>query len=324
MGWFANLLRRGGKAGRASSLSGAVSFEDGFLSLGGAHDWFGPATASPDGRWILSWLDADLSAGRGGARDSGMGSYILVDVRTPAIAVRGKLERPNNGHVANNGTFVLEDWHFANTLSGTFVAFNAEGRQLLGRHLQANLMGNGISVNGRFAVCQTANSGHVDGSSLFLFDLASGAELFSAPPMAGWTMDYDIDEDTVEVIAQVKDLGAFRYGQDGTFLDAMALEESSLARGDFATILRVCDDILARPETTLPRVRQLLPAIARARRKGADRDPCWKAMALKVQGIAHELLGEVPKAIEMFDAAIALNPRVGLKRRVAALRKRRT
>lgn len=164
MGWWANMFRRRQwQSTRVARVAaGAVDFADGFLTLGDLHHWFGPAVASPDGQWILSWIDADLSGGRGGAKETGMGGYLLYDARKGTVALKGRLERPNNGHVANNGTFVLEDWHLSSTLSGTFVAFDAQGRRLLNRCLGANLMGNGVSVSGQFAVCQTASSGHAD------------------------------------------------------------------------------------------------------------------------------------------------------------------
>ena len=59
----------------------------------------------------------------------------------------------------------------------------------------------------------------------------------------------------------------------------------------------------------------------RARSLGADSNPAWKPNALKVQGLAHEMLGQFPQAIEVYEEAITLNPKIGVKRRLDALKK---
>jgi hypothetical protein len=321
MGLLNFILGRRSKAASPSALPGASLFEDRYFTLEKPH-WFGPCSRSPNGRWLISWRDTDIDGNRGGHRNSGKGAYLLYDTHAKRVVVQGHLERPNHGHVADNGIFVLEDWLFVDDLAGTFYAFAPQGQVLLKRKVTANLASSAISPNGKYAVCQTNNSGTEDSFSLFLFDLQSGEELFHAEPSAGWTMDYTIDEARTEVLAHFKNLGTFRYDRNGQFLDSALLEEARLHRGDFSDTILTAERILQHAKPAPERVRQVLAAVQRARKEGADRDNGWKATALKVQGLAHEALGETSLAIDIYEQALAINPKIGVKRRLTALKKR--
>ncbi|WP_260620684.1 tetratricopeptide repeat protein [Pseudomonas protegens] len=60
----------------------------------------------------------------------------------------------------------------------------------------------------------------------------------------------------------------------------------------------------------------------RARSLGADGNPAWKPTALNVQGLSDEQLGQYPEAVQVYDEALALNPKIGVKRRLASVSKR--
>lgn len=74
------------------------------------------------------------------------------------LICEGRLERPQDGKVANDGTFILNDWMFGEGLKGRLVAFRRDGTAILARDIAANLMSNGLSNDGQFAICQTANA----------------------------------------------------------------------------------------------------------------------------------------------------------------------
>ena len=54
----------------------------------------------------------------------------------------GRSERPQDGKVANDGTFILNDWMLGEGLKGRFVAFRRDGTAILARDIAANLMTN--------------------------------------------------------------------------------------------------------------------------------------------------------------------------------------
>ena len=91
----------------------------------------------------------------------------------------GAMPRPNDGKVADDGLFILNDWGAIESLNGTFWAFNPDGTKRFSRSFKANLFKYGLSTDGRFAACQTANAPHDDGGSLFIFELIAGSR---SPP----------------------------------------------------------------------------------------------------------------------------------------------
>ena len=54
----------------------------------------------------------------------------------------------------------------------------------------------------------------------------------------------------------------------------------------------------------------------------ASVDQRWAAIAYRVRGEAFEVLGRLDDAVEAYTAALSFNPKVGVQRRMAALKKR--
>jgi hypothetical protein len=272
-------------------------------------------------KWAISWRDSDPGAQRGGHRESGLGEFVLADLAGDVVFVHGKMQRPNNGSIADNGTFSLEDWHFGNTLSGTFSVFDNTGKPIVIKELTANILGSGISRNGKLAYCTTANSKTEHSYKIFLFDLETGEELFCATPRTGGIESYAFDEDRKLLIADVKGVGKFRYDRGGNFVDAENLDKANLNSSDYSRIIRAAEKILNEPDICQSRAREALEAVIRARSLGADSNPAWTPNALKVQGLAHEVLDERHEAIQVYEEAFVLNPKIGVKRRLDALKK---
>ena len=130
-------------------------------------DFYGRLSRSTNGRFLLAWRDAWV-AGR-----KGWGQYFLVDA--DRLVASGKLQRPNDGKVSNNGNFILNDWMLLKpgTLGGTFYAFAPTGEALIRKRFRANLhWSNGISPDGRFAFCSTCTSNCESVSDkTFVFDI---------------------------------------------------------------------------------------------------------------------------------------------------------
>lgn len=273
-------------------------------------------------KWAIAWRDSDPSAGRGGHRESGLGAYVLADVSSGTVACHGSMPRPNNGHVCETGVFCLEDWHFGSTLSGTFSVFDPSGSVILAKELTANIFTSGISRHGKYAFCATANSPTDHGNKVFLFDLVNRIEMYSVTPKAGWPDSYEVDEGTGELMAQFKDMGSFRYNVHGEFMDADQLGDANLKSSHYDRIILAAEKILGEVDLTDERIQEVLIAVQRARTLGADENPAWKPTALKVQGLAHEQLGQYPEAVQVYEEALALNPKIGVKRRLASVSKR--
>lgn len=305
-----------------SAPSKVISFHDRFVeipSLG----FFGSFRKSHSGEWAICWNDSDDLNHRGGHRESGHGRYILYNVTQDIIVLQGKLERPNSGSVADNGNFAIEDWHFGNELSGTLYVISSSGRELIKRKFEANLYNSTISDTGRFAVCQTANSPvGEDGNRLTAFDVENTIELFSIHPPTGWADRYKFIEDIPKVGVVIKNIGTFYYDILGEFIDSEKFDAARLRCDRYDIVLLAAEEIVKAPELNDQLASTALEAAIRALSLGAEKDQNWKAVALKIQGLAHEFLRNNEAAIAAFDEALRINPKIGVKRKANSLRKK--
>lgn len=306
---------KGGKpaaADMAITGSGALRF----ISVG---DFYGRCEPSPNGRYILAWRDGD-GAGRGGARREGKGRYLLIDQNR--VIADGRMERPNDGHVSENGVFVLNDWRFfTSELRGTFYAFRADGTEILRRKFLANLYNCGISPDGRLACCQTCNSSSErDSSVLTLFDLDRAVEIASWPPESGWATGYDFSADGAYVLLTYNQGPPLRYALTGEFVDRSLWIESSLDRGDLYMIQRVIKETHPKPEGAF--ARRLVDCINKGLVAVCADDPRTRAFGLKLKATCLDGLEDWTSALANYEEALALDPKLGVKRRIEQLRKK--
>lgn len=299
-----------------------IYFSDKFVeipSLG----FFGQFKKSKSSEWVICWSDSDEPNHRGGHRDSGHGHYVLYNVTQDKVALQGRLERPYSGSVADNGRFSVEDWHFGGDLSGTFYVFSSSGQELIKKKFKANLYNSGISDSGRIAVCQTANSPvSEDGNRLTAFDVEKSVELFSIHPPTGWADKYKFVEDIPKLGVVINKIGTFYYDMQGNFIDSEKFDAARLRCDRYEVVLLAAEEIVKAPELNEQLASVALEATIRALSLGAEKDQGWKAVALKIQGLAHEFLRNNEAAIAAFDEALRINPKIGVKRKADSLRKK--
>ncbi|OSN67623.1 hypothetical protein BV349_01617 [Pseudomonas syringae pv. actinidiae] len=296
-----------------------VEIAGGFLTAPSIK-YHGLCKQSPGKAWVLSWNDATPDGRRRGHREEGEGRYILVDLINNAIAVNARMPRPNNGAVADNGSFCLEDWHFGSTLSGTFHVFTSQGLPIITKVLTANILQSGISHNGLLAYCLTANSPTEDGRKLALYDLKEGVELFAVTPQRAFER-IGFDEKWMQLVVKVSGGGEYRYGADGALVDEDAADAALLSSTNYTDVILTAEAMLKVGRST-SELERILTAMIGSRALGADDNPAWKPTALKVQGLAHESLGQAREAIGCYEEALRLNPKIGVKRKLEALVKR--
>lgn len=299
-----------------------ISFQSGFAEIPSLN-FFGQYSKSLSGEWLIAWSDSDEATHRGGYRDSGKGRYVLCNMLQNTVVLEGRIERPNSGAVADNGSFSIEDWHFGDGLSGTFYVFSAVGEALIKKRLKANILNSAISADGRLAICQTANSpDQDDGNSLTAFDIEHQAQLFSVHPRTGWASSYQFDSEGRTISVVLDGIGTFRYNLNGELLDGSEFEQAKLRSDRYEVALMAAEDVLKQPEITEQLALAALEAGKRACAPGTKCDTSWKAIGFKVQGIAHEFLHNNDDALCAYDEALKLNPKIGVKRKADSLRKK--
>lgn len=288
-------------------------------------DFFGQAHRSPNKRWIVGCNDSD-GAGRGGYREGGHGRVVLVDHSSDRLMHELHcFARPMGAAVSDTGNYIVQDGGFGSALQGDVVAIDPGGRERYRRHYSANVFNIGLSKCGRYAAVQTANAPSDDGNLLEVLDLERCGQVFSVQPATGWADEYSFEVDSegrlTALNVEHNGLGRFTYSASGDFKDAQVFQAAQLERGDYGTKLMVARDLL-KADPTPDNAGKALNAADAALADGAKDMPDWGAIAHRVRGESYEVLGQLPEALQAFELALSLNPKVGVQKRAAALRKK--
>lgn len=283
-------------------------------------DFHGQYHQSENGRYILAWSDFDSNSKILGFREKGHGRYVLLE--DGKIKVQGKLERPNDGKVSNQGIFIINDWMFDPGLNGTFYAFNADGQELIQHKCEANLLNNGLSDDGKYAVCQTANNSEGDdGNKLFFFDLKDRKFVWKRKPETGWTKEYLFD--TIQnVLFLIYNKKGFRYSfVNGAFIDSELWEKDSINFANGYQLLEIAEEKKRQLElknADLLCYDEVMGLLKRALEKGVSENT--QARIYRTIGEINYMHGEIAEAIKNFEMAIKLNPAIGVKKLIKQLK----
>lgn len=160
---------------------------------------FAECVRSPSSEFTIAWRDSD-GLDTGGARSRGKGVFWLFQGSQEVF--KGKMERPNDGAVADDGTFILCDWLFTDALASIFYAFNRSGQVLIRKRFKAKLNNAAVSPDGAYAICHTAhNPSSRHGNLLTLFDLRAKAEVWHLhPPFWPGGYEFNIARGDVSIV----------------------------------------------------------------------------------------------------------------------------
>lgn len=289
-------------------------FGHGLISID-ALDFIGRFSKSPNGQYRLIWSDRNPEGTRGGHRYEGHGSWTLLS--QDQILAEGRLERPNDGQVADNGTFIFNDWMFGDGLNGRFHAFSVDGTQLIAKELAANLSSNGLSKDGRYAICQTANApGSEDSCRYILFDLEEARELARWEPETGWASGYEFDSVNRRLFIICDGDERVGYNFDGQMVDRDGWQKRKIADGDINIIRKVLEGVESNPNSDLQ------SAMIDGLNRTIEKEEGWhQARALRLLGEIHEASDKPAEALKAYDKALTIDPQVGVSRRAEKLRK---
>ncbi|MCP3720992.1 hypothetical protein [Paraburkholderia sp. CNPSo 3281] len=281
---------------------------------------FGLAKHSLNKRWSVGYWDPGPDAHLNRRK-----SVRLRDNTTGRVVAEvNDLERPFSVDVADNGIFGVNDAGPSAELSANLVIFDAGGKRVYGRAYKANLFGFSISPCGRYVASQTCNSSNEDSSILEIHDVAQQRVLASCMPVAGWTSEYTFeieDGELKRVFARIDRLGRFAYSPTGEFLDAKKFMTARLTKGDPWTRIRAAGELVQTDESVkaVKRAYDVVDATISAFQPGQDSR--WLAGAYRLKGELLEKMDKAGDAIEAYRAALGLDAKIGVKKRLAAMEK---
>lgn len=300
-----------------------ASYSDNFLTVDSLN-FMGQGRQSRNKRWVVGCMDRPpLSNPRPGHLD---GRAVLVDYPADRVgALVTGLSRPMECAVSDEGIFVVDDSTWERGISGDVRVFDAAGRELFRRQYEANVYNLDISKCGRYVVVQTANSSHADGNLLEVLNVDGGAILFSTSPDTGWADSYAFavsDDGSLKYLTVVhKTLGRFRYGPTGEFLDSESFRGARLEKGGPESRILGARAAMDAAGGNQQKIEEALLAVSGALQQLSSNAGDHQAVGLRVQGEALEALGRSTEALASYDAALALNPKIGVARKATALRK---
>ena len=231
--------------------SDIVFIDEYFLSIS-SMGFSGHYSQSENGQYIFAWSDGYvLEREEDGTEDWQTGRYILL--ADEKVILQGELERPDNGQVANNGSFIIADYFFNNELECSLVAFSKSGKPLIRHKFLANLSSSRISNSGQYAICQLYNSETTDANSIVFFDLELGKLLWQKIPES-WVADpFEFDYENRILYLVYENGKKFRYSFDGIFLDTEAWYQFQFQHGTGFQILKIAEEKKKQLKTPMDR-----------------------------------------------------------------------
>jgi hypothetical protein len=202
---------------------------------------------------------------------------------------------------------------------GVFRVLSNDQLRLFEMDLSAGLYNAAISPSGRYAAIQTTIGQGNDSNRLMLVDIENRRVVFSVAPETRWADAYEFTDDTQHLKVILDSVGAFEYDAHGRCLDQHYFDDPELNTTRYSEIIPAAQALLDEPTVSPERANIALKMAIKARSLGADKDAKWNPLALKVQGLAYDQLGQSKEALDCLVKATELKPRIGLKRKIEAL-----
>ncbi len=277
---------------------------------------------SPNGKFLVACMDA--IPGRGGARQSGHGTFVLAEDGNLRLEKK-LLERPNESAVANNGNFIINDWLFSDDLAGTFYAFNKDGQQLIRHSFKANLYDNAISDDGTFAICSCAGAKHEDGTNFAFFDLSQAQCLWQKKlPTGPFVKSYHINTQNQIVTLTYSEETYYHYDFTGKLLDQERWDVERVKRGQTHALIKECQQQKAIETSAQASAAQWVDYFQNILKQTPEASTLDRARLMRFIAENHEILEQFAVALEWFERAQDENSKVGVKTKIKQIQKKLT
>lgn|GEM_PF-4481730 len=267
---------------------------------------------SEDENFILAYRD-QMYDSRDGTRKLIKGRTIFINQNE--LFLINDLERPHDGKLAKNGTFILNDWMTAGEREGTFYVFNSEAKVLIKKKFNSNLGKNGISESGQYGIVETLYSDSNDGNKIFFFDLCSGKLIWESVRSVGNIKSFKFNENKKILTISYGDFLNYHHTFQGDFLDEEKLQKERIGQAsgyELFSIAKEKMDDLDYKTSNLSDYEEVLYLLEKASNKDVSRHT--KAGIHRMIGEIYYNYGKTDLTLFNFEKALNWNPNVGIKR----------
>jgi tetratricopeptide (TPR) repeat protein len=279
---------------------------------------FGRSRHSPNKYWSVRFWDPGPNASSERQRTVRLRNNTTGQI----VATIDSLQRPFSVDVSDISVFAVDDTGPALELSAKLTVFDAAGKQVYERVYKANLAGFSISPCGRYVASQTCNSGNEDSFILEIHDVPQQRVLASRTPVTGWSDEFAFETEDGElkrVFAKVPNIGKFAYSPTGEFLDAKKFMTARLTKGDPLMRVQAARELVLTDDSD--KALQRAMSAAEGAIEASPQDIKLLASAHRLKGEFLEKMSRPADAIEAYRAALVLNPKIGVKKRLVELEK---
>ena len=139
----------------------------------------------------------------------------------------------------------------------------------------------------------------------------------------GWAESYKLFPDQLVFEARYSSGRAYRYAFNGDFLDKELFRNDQIEYGDPTVLVQIVRRQLDQTAANVEGQHgELLAILDRADARGLSQYGDWHAIALRARGEILECQGSIAEAITAYRWALERNPKIGVRRKLAALERR--
>lgn len=246
---------------------------------------------------------------------------VVLLVKNSKIVLAIPTKNPTHIAVANNGTVISACEALGNKVENyeaNFEAIAETGECLYAKKLGALILNMQISPDGDFAAVQLLNSFHEDAGKLFLFDFKKNIQAFSVCPLNRWARDGYVFDTQKNTLTLLYDDGLrLTYSFAGELLNPEAFEQHKALHGAPWELLEMATREFKESNSESPQ--KALKLVERAISKITE-SPNLLSKAHRLAGEIFESSGDKTNAIKHFEKALEIDPKCGVKKKLAALK----
>lgn len=273
--------------------------------------FYGQVEFSPSREYCVAFADGYFNQNQ-----FQQGNVALL--KNDEILFKVRIDRPHDCCVTDHGVLICSDWKNANELTGEFMIFDSNGTKIFSRHTTANLGNSAISEDSKIAIFNTLASDTEDSGKMFIVDVQKReiVESFSNPYTVFFKAKIDTGNQRILIIDK-REFG-YEINYKGEQTNKHEYEEEVMSKGSTYDKLFIYD---GRPEELNFNDASYVQLLIQALDEKDVQISYGLANINRRIGEYYEANKDLLKAIEYYQKAIEVNPKIGVKKRLEKIKK---